>query len=224
MNKIEFFKKFQKFYAEVLKQKDIALHSYDDTQETKLISQNAFAHLESIQKTLKHLLNQQDVSTEMLYAMCAFVDEIFIHLPWSMQAEWKNALLEMHFFSSQMAGEIIFQRIEKLIKNYDSSQRDLAILYFLILTLGFRGKYQDYPEKIGVYIKIFYALIQKELPTKELYFFSKCYENTLDGPAQKGLPDIRTWCLSITTVVVLYVFATYVLWYNFVSDVYVFLK
>ena len=57
----------------------------------------------------------------------------------------------MHFFSSQIAGELIFKRIEEVCKAYDGSQYNMVILYFLMLSLGFKGKYKDSPEKIDMY-------------------------------------------------------------------------
>jgi type VI secretion system protein ImpK len=224
MNKFVAYQKFQDFYGYILEKKDEATHLYQDVDENKISLPNTDGHFENIQKNLKNLMSRQDVSPEIFYAMCAFVDEIFINLNWCMKGKWENCLLEMHFFSSQLAGEIIFQRIEDLIKAYDSSKYDLAIIYFLILSLGFCGKYQNQKEKIHIYQKILYCFIQKELPNKSVYFFPKCYENTLDGPVQKGLPDVRKWILSIATVIVLYIFLTYLLWHNFVFDVYSFLK
>jgi type VI secretion system protein ImpK len=226
------FDQIQDIYEEILRQKERALSVQSvqvafDEQDVQQ-KEDAFDVFMQIQKDLKLFFSDTKVSQEVFYALIGLVDEIFLHLSWPMTQQWKNALLEMHFFSTQMAGEVIYQRIDHLIKHYDTSQSDLALVYFLVLSLGFKGQYQDYPEKIHVYIKALYTLMQREYPKLHKsgvpFLVPQCYDAVLDGPFYKGLPDMRMWHASIASVIIFYVFSTYVLWYNFVSDVYVFLK
>ena len=67
---------------------------------------------------LKDILSKQNFNTEIVYGMAALIDEIFIQMDWPLKNEWKNSLMEMHFSSSQVAGELIYKRIDHLLKTY----------------------------------------------------------------------------------------------------------
>lgn len=219
---------FQEFYYEILKCKDEALRVVDITiefnEEDQRIHAKSLETFEYIQKTLKTFLEGKKIIKEVKYSMVALADEIFLTLPWTGAYLWEHALLEVHFFHSQTAGEFLYHEIDHLIKNYDASRSDLALIYFWTLSLGFQGQYQDYPEKIQTYIEGLYILIQKDNPKLRTpsmpYLMPPCYDNVLDGPPHRGLPDMQMWITSIASIVLFYIFSTYILWYDFVSGLY----
>lgn len=80
---------------------------------------------------------------EAQYAMVALADEIFMSgmLDWPGKADWNGYPLEMAFFNTRSAGQQLFDRIEKVLARRDPGERDLAEIYFNVISLGFRGKY-----------------------------------------------------------------------------------
>ena len=80
---------------------------------------------------------------EAQYAMAALADELFIVgvKEWPGRDDWHAYPLERALFGTQVAGEDVFQRMDRLLARMDPGERDLAEIYFNILTLGFRGRY-----------------------------------------------------------------------------------
>ena len=77
------------------------------------------------------------------YAMVALADETFrVSLgDWSGREGWMSYSIEMAFYQTQYAGEELFRRIDALLERRDPGERDLAEIYYLVLSLGFQGKY-----------------------------------------------------------------------------------
>lgn len=85
----------------------------------------------------------QTLYQEAQYAMIALADEVFITGlgEWPGRQDWKSYHLELAFFHSSVAGTDIFRRIDRMLSRYDPGQRDLAEIYFHVLSLGFMGAY-----------------------------------------------------------------------------------
>lgn len=85
----------------------------------------------------------QALYQEAQYAMIALADEVFITAlgDWPGRQDWKSYHLELAFFNSSVAGTEIFRRIDRLLARLDPGQRDLAEIYFHVLSLGFKGAY-----------------------------------------------------------------------------------
>ncbi|MGS0742972.1 DotU family type IV/VI secretion system protein [Glaciimonas sp. GG7] len=82
----------------------------------------------------------QAIINEVIYAQCALLDDTVQHYLSEVQrCEWKNKSLEMHFFNSNKAGNIIFKRIEMLLQQAAPLPERIA-LYDTVLGLGF-GRY-----------------------------------------------------------------------------------
>lgn len=77
------------------------------------------------------------------YAMIALADEIFIAGTgdWAGRKDWNTYPLELAFFNTRAAGETVFRNIEELLARRDPGERDLAEIYFNVLSLGFQGRY-----------------------------------------------------------------------------------
>jgi type IV/VI secretion system ImpK/VasF family protein len=81
------------------------------------------------------------------YVMAALADEILLHLiDWEGRGRWRDHLLEMALFQSQVAGERIFDRLDKMLSARANTDPDLAAVYLVALLLGFRGKYRGFDD------------------------------------------------------------------------------
>ncbi len=80
---------------------------------------------------------------EAQYAMVALADEIFMSgmIDWPGKSDWNSYPLEMAFFNTRSAGQSLFEKIEQVLSRRDPGERDLAEVYFNVISLGFHGKY-----------------------------------------------------------------------------------
>jgi len=76
---------------------------------------------------------------EARYALTAFMDEQILKSNWPGRAEWMNQPLQMQLYREYTAGENFFKRMTALMQRGTPS---VALeVYYLCLTLGFRGAY-----------------------------------------------------------------------------------
>jgi len=77
------------------------------------------------------------------YAMAALADEVFmIHMKtWPGRDGWISYPLQKALFNTVNAGDELFDRIDELLARKDPGEKDLAEVYFNVLSLGFRGKH-----------------------------------------------------------------------------------
>src|SRR3984885_1602907 len=76
------------------------------------------------------------------FAVIAFLDESILNLRHPIFADWPRQPLQEERYGRQIAGEVFFQNLQKVVSRLDSPQlADLLEVYFLCLMLGFAGRY-----------------------------------------------------------------------------------
>ncbi len=227
---------FQAFYYEVLRQKERALRL--SFPEEAIENSDLQSIVDDIQKKLRTLLQDQALKMEhsvgvgnsiyfrdAQYVMVALADEIFLNLKWPGIKNWEKHLLEAQLFQTQIAGELFFKKLDALLESADPMREELASLYFMALSLGFRGQYYhvDDHQKIKHYLDHLYRLVQHRPSTLfhpgRSQLIHQCYDYTLTEPPGRGLPDNRLWALTLGGIFVFYIFVTYVVWYKLASEV-----
>lgn len=85
---------------------------------------------------------------KVLYAACALTDEqLLFDLDWEQQKKWQeHFLMEKALFGTEDAGFSIYSNIDQILADRSrvNNRSDLAAVYLLTLTLGFRGKHRDW--------------------------------------------------------------------------------
>jgi type VI secretion system protein ImpK len=77
-----------------------------------------------------------------VFAVVAFLDESILNSQNPMFTDWPRKPLQLELFGVQIAGEIFFRNVERLLSRQDSEPlADLLEVHQLCLLLGFRGKY-----------------------------------------------------------------------------------
>jgi len=71
------------------------------------------------------------------FAVLAWVDETILNMPWSQREQWTRALLQVRYYNTTNAGEEFFERLNRL----RSDEKSVREVYYLCLSLGFRGRY-----------------------------------------------------------------------------------
>lgn len=162
---------------------------------------------------------------EAEYLMAALADEVFIYLRWEGQKQWERNILEAQLFHTSIAGEQFFEKLEHLIQTNDPMRRDLAVLYLLVLGLGFRGRYRDVDDagKLEWYRQQLLQVINGHgsrlyNPNMQERLVEQCYDHTVADAPAKGLPDVKFWLILFAVTVVIYLMITYGLWYKIVKD------
>ena len=75
------------------------------------------------------------------FALVAFLDETIISSGWQRKDEWLTEPLQIKLFDTFNAGEEFFTNLNSL-RQRSSSNKDVLEVYYLCLTLGFKGMYQ----------------------------------------------------------------------------------
>lgn len=83
-------------------------------------------------------LNEQDVQ-DAKYAISAFVDESVLYSNWQFKDEWLNKPLMIEYFNDALAGEIFFQKMDRIAQE---SKLELLEIFYLCLMLGYEGRYR----------------------------------------------------------------------------------
>jgi type VI secretion system protein ImpK len=79
---------------------------------------------------------------QVLFAVVAFLDESVLGSRNPIFADWPRLPLQTELFGHQIAGEVVFQELQKTLGRADSAETcDVLEVYGLCLLLGFRGRY-----------------------------------------------------------------------------------
>ena len=79
---------------------------------------------------------------QVIFAVVAFLDESVLTSRNPVFVNWPRLPLQAELFGHQLAGEIFFQELQKVLNRSDSQETaDLLEIYYLCLLLGFKGRY-----------------------------------------------------------------------------------
>lgn len=151
---------------------------------------------------------------EAQYVMAALADEIFVTLDWTGRKYWRADLLETRLFGTYNAGDVFYQRLDKLLQSGDRVQADIAIVYLLALTMGFRGRLvgKDDGNRIVDYKKKLYYYIYRTSPVladpTHRLVPSAYQQNTVNLTARL-LPSPSRWAWGVALAMGLYLFASH---------------
>jgi type VI secretion system protein ImpK len=154
---------------------------------------------------------------EAQYVMVALADEIFLNTQWEGQRFWVSNLLESKLFRTHVAGELFFQRLDRLLVDRDPVYRDLAAVYLMALSLGFRGKYRGRDDQGALERyrrQLFHFVFRREpeLETSARHVFPEAYYHTLRQETKRRMPNPRAWVILLVAVVLAYVALTHGIW------------
>lgn len=225
---------FREFYAELARQRRAALADpWPRTGDDVVTPAGAPA----VSARLASLLERQALDAgrhggeagagfyrDAQYVMAALGDEVFLHLDWWGRGPWGAALLESRLFGSQVAGERVFARIDVLLRDRDPVQRDLAAVYLMALSLGFRGRFRDTREehRVEEYRRELFGFVFRRQPSLvrgERRLFPASYEHTLRGAARPPRRRITGWLGVLAGVSLAYLVLAGLLWRDVATPV-----
>lgn len=159
---------------------------------------------------------------EGLYVMAAFADDIFIHLDWEGKRAWTSNLLETTLFQSHIAGELFFEKLDRLLRDRDPADRSLGAIYLSALSLGFRGKYHGLNDhgKLRRYRNELFSFVFRQpadLTSDVKVAFPDSYVSSLRPEKRKKLTNPRVWLFVLGFVVLTYLAASHGVWMSLTS-------
>ena len=197
--------------------------SSEETKLTLLVWQNLITLFRrNAVQILRTAGKPTDNYFEAQYVMAAFADDVFIHLDWEGRRAWMSNLLESTLFQSHVAGEMVFEKLDHLLRERDPADKSLAAVYLTALALGFRGKYHGLNDhgKLRRYRNELFNFIFRQPPdlTNEAKVaFPDCYVQNLRKEKRRKLMNPRVWLAVLALVLVTYLGLSHVTWVRLTS-------
>lgn len=161
---------------------------------------------------------------EAQYVMAAFADEVFIHMDWEGKRTWTSNLLESTLFHSHVAGQLFFDKLDRLLSERNPTDKGLAAVYLTALSLGFRGKYHGVNDhgKLRGYRQELFALVfqhPNDLADEGKIAFPDAYIPSLRREPKKKLANPRVWVAVCALVLLGYLAVSHGVWLKLTSKV-----
>ncbi len=195
---------FMSFCSDILVQRDNIIKNgvkSPDSHDDNSKKNDYQALYDSFKILIKTILDEERFSmhhsdkSDVIYAMVAFADEVFLNMKWDGKSFWETSMLESEFFNTQFAGEEIFRKFDALLKSNSSTLVEKAEIYLKILSLGFKGKYRGTETEqieIDMYRKKLFDFISRHGGVSKFIdyrLFQKEYTYTIPTIHRKLLPD-----------------------------------
>lgn len=172
-----------------------------------------YEYCKSIVEKFKTDLANQNFSADEIeklsYAQCALLDEVALNqLKGSARETWEMEPLQVHFFQSYHAGDVLCDRIEELCRDQQPNLK-VAEGYLSVINLGFRGRYIIDDAETDKWK----ASLEKILPNHQLPVeTSDGYLFYLD---KKGVPVKGAWRINPLWVLVVCILVAVVSYFVF---------
>ena len=193
---------FRAFYDEVIKARD-------RTVDSRELEPNAVA--QALARQLENLLELQTLESrrestrfeleniaDARYLKAALADEILLNTPWIGREYWTAHMLESTLFRTNIAGDLIFRRIEQMLSEREPSRRDIGRLYLFALALGFQGKYRGISdtERLRSFREELFQFVyqrQADFSGRDRVVSERAYASTLSHITPLKLPTLSRW-------------------------------
>ncbi len=121
-----------------------------DFGDPKILHDKIDAMFKSIETKAKQMgISDEDIS-DAKYAVSALVDETVLYSNWPLRNVWLNNPLVVEYFNDALAGEMFFDRVERI--RTDDKKLNVLEVYYMCLMFGFEGRYKILgPEELKAY-------------------------------------------------------------------------
>ncbi len=148
------------------------------------------------------------------YALVVTADEVILDSEWEYSAQWSGQLLEMHYFSSNVAATKFFEQLEA----YAYEDPEVAQAYYQCIALGFQGKFRGQSDAL----RQLRATLARKLPDRVLQktdkLCSDAYNHTVERNPTTSI-GVNFMRLSIVFVAILaFLFVLAAILYNQKTD------
>ncbi|CAB3749324.1 DotU family type IV/VI secretion system protein [Paraburkholderia humisilvae] len=212
---------FRAFLDELVKARTRASNAPDTAPELAAAEMNR--HLLNLieLQTLQARRDSTRYDTESLmdarYLKAVLADEILLNTPWPGRETWTGCLLESTLFRTNVAGDLVFQRIEQVLSEREPSRRAVARLYLFALAMGFQGRFRgtDAAAQLRSYRDELYEFVYQrraDLMSRDRTVAPAAYANTLSHIAPRKLPTLSRWSVIVLLAFVSLLAVSELLW------------
>lgn len=158
-----------------------------------------------------------DNAADARYLKAALADELLLTMSWPGRDRWTAHLLESAFFKTNIAGDLVFSRIDTLLADREPSRRKMARLYLFALAIGFQGRFRGDAalERVTAYrTELFQFVYQRrpDLGGRDRVLDDDAYAHTLSHLAQRNLAPLSRWTLGVVVAVIGLLATSEMLW------------
>lgn len=119
----------------------LKLQKMDDFGDGEGLRTQIFELLDQCESAAEEAGVPEDDIEDATFALVAFIDEVILSSNWAGTDEWMKTPIQLELYDQFDAGEVFFDRLEKL-QDAPSANAEVLEVYYLCMTLGFKGKYQ----------------------------------------------------------------------------------
>lgn len=105
------------------------------------LHQQLVSAIRNFESSARNLNIRPEIIVSARYILCVALDEAVLNTPWGADSAWTQRTLLSLFHNETNGGEKFFQILERL-KNYPAENLDMLELMYVLLSLGFEGKYR----------------------------------------------------------------------------------
>lgn len=102
-------------------------------------------HFERMEKAARRGEIETPDVQDAKFALVAFLDEIILGSKWPHKDAWREWPLQLEYFKTNTAGHEFFERLDRL-RSKRETKAELLEIYYLCLTLGFKGEFKIFGE------------------------------------------------------------------------------
>ncbi|MCK5371937.1 MAG: type IVB secretion system protein IcmH/DotU [Cyclobacteriaceae bacterium] len=119
----------------------LQLRSTNDYGESEVLKSRVYEMFERFESNARKFGIDNEKIRLAKFALVAFLDETIISSSWSQKEAWLSDPLQIKLFETFNAGEEFFNFLNELSQRTGANKEVLEV-YYLCLSLGFKGKYQ----------------------------------------------------------------------------------
>jgi type VI secretion system protein ImpK len=105
------------------------------------LHQRLTAEIRQFETRIKDVGVKPELVLTARYLICAALDEAVLNTPWGSESAWTQRTLLSLFHSETSGGEKFFQILDRMLE-YPAENIDMLELVYILLSLGFEGKYR----------------------------------------------------------------------------------
>lgn len=118
----------------------LRLRTSQNFGDAEILRQRIISILNDIERTAKRQGFPMEDIQQAKFALVAFLDESLIASDWEGKEQWLANPLQLQLFNRFDAGDEFYNRVQNLLNEIKLNTEVLEV-YYLCLTLGFKGKY-----------------------------------------------------------------------------------
>ena len=220
---------FEEFYLIILKNKKriekgvfFGINDSDEEKQAKVSKLQSELYVFIKDKNSKIMYDGGKIAAgvfeEVSYIMAGLADEVFLSINWDGKKVWRRNLLEQKIFGTNHAGEKLLANLNDFLKEQNTQNNEVGIIYLYTLSLGFKGKFKG-EEKCDHYIKLLkeklHAAIYHEssnLFKSQKSLFAQAYSNTFKHPIEHLENPFKIWQKTFFGSAVLYIVLSSIVW------------